>query len=397
MTALYAVPLSEEELAFRDDVRLFIAEKLRPEWRGVSELWLRFEMEPLQAWTREVVAKGWATWEWPQEYGGRPMTLMQRYIFNTETALARAPLIPHINLHMVGTLICEFGNAWMKRTLLPRILDCSDFYSQGFSEPEAGSDLAAARTAAVRDGEDYLVNGQKIWSTNAHRANELFTIVRTNPDPASRHRGLSILLIPLDSPGLTVRPIRSIDGLHHLNEVFFDNVRVPAKRLLGEENEGWKYSMLMLAREREAIADLRPTIVMMNDVMEVAREAGLLEDAKIAERAQQLLWELDALEMMELRVLNAVEEKCEDGYEASFLKISGSTLRQEVLQFAREILGPLGAVMPSATAPRSPSGYGEHFVTDALINRAATIYGGSNEIQRNIVGKVAFSRQGPLL
>ena len=397
MTSAYAVPLTDEESAFRDEVRAFIAEKLRPEWVGVSELWLRFEMEPLRAWTREVIAKGWATWDWPEEHGGRPMTLMRRYIFNTETAFARAPLIPHINLHMVGTLICEFGNDWMKSHLLPRILDGSDFYSQGFSEPGAGSDLASARTAAVRDGDDYVVNGQKIWSTNAHRANELFTIVRTDPDPASRHRGLSILLIPLDSPGLTIRPIRSIDGLHHLNEVFFDNVRVPAKRLLGEENKGWTYSMLMLAREREAIADLRPTIMMMSDVVAVAREAGLLADPKIAERVQELSWELDALEMMELRVLNAVEENSEDGYEASFLKISGSTLRQDVLQFAREILGPLGGVMPSADAPRSPSGYGAHFVTDALINRAATIYGGSNEIQRNIVAKVAFSRQGPLL
>ncbi len=397
MTSLYAVPLTDEELAFRDEVRAFMAEKLKPEWVGVAQLWLGFDREALVGWTREVVAKGWATYDWPAEYGGRPMTLMQRYIFNTETGNARAPLIPHINIHMVGTLICEFGNAWQKSILLPRILDCSDHYSQGFSEPEAGSDLAAVRTAAVRDGDDYVVNGQKIWSTNAHLSTALFAIVRTNPDPASRHRGLSILLIPLDSPGITIRPIRSIDKLHHLNEVFFDNVRVPADRLLGEENAGWTYAMIMMAREREAIADLRATRVMMNEVVAVAREAGLLADPKIAERAQDLDWELDALEMMELRVLNAVEEKSEDGYEASFLKISGSRLRQAVLQFGREVLGPIGAVLPSPGSPRSPSGYGEAFLTDALINRAATIYGGSNEIQHNIVAKVAFSRQGPLL
>ncbi|RYI17913.1 MAG: hypothetical protein EON48_10030 [Acetobacteraceae bacterium] len=212
MTSLYAVPLTEEQQAFRDEVRTFIAEKLRPEWRGVSELWSRTDMAALGGWTRELIAKGWATYDWPEEYGGRPLTLMQRYILTTETGSARAPLIPHVNIHMVGMLICEFGSEWQKSHFLPRILDCSDFWSQGFSEPEAGSDLASLRTTAVCDGNDYVVNGQKIWTTNAHLATELFTLVRTDPDAASRQKGLSILLIPLDSPGLTVRPRSRTSG-----------------------------------------------------------------------------------------------------------------------------------------------------------------------------------------
>ncbi len=393
----YAIPLSPELQAFRDEVRAFIADKLRPEWVGVSELWSRTDMAALAGWTREVVAQGWCTYSWPEAYGGRPLDPMQRYIVATETGIARAPLIPHVNLHMVGPLICEFGNEWQRAHFLPRILNAEDFWSQGFSEPEAGSDLASLRTSAVRDGDDYVVNGQKIWTTNAQLATELFCMVRTNPDAPKKQLGLSVLLIKLDTPGLTIRPIRTIDGVRHVNEVFFDNVRVPAARLLGEENAGWTYANLMLAREREAIADLRPTRVIMGDVIEVARELERFADPAFAQRVQALEWQLDALEMLELRVLQAVEDQAEDGYEASLLKISGSTLRQEVLQLGRELLGPAGAIMPAPGVPGTACGRGRSFLTDALLYRAASIYAGSNEIQRNIVAKVAFSRQGPLL
>ncbi len=394
MISDYGIPLSEEDRAFREEVLAFIAEKLKPEWRGISELWSRTDMAALAAWTRELIAKGWATWSWPPEYGGRPMTVMQRYILAAETARARAPLVPHINLHMVGALIARVGSKWQKEHFLPRILNCEDFWSQGFSEPGAGSDLASLRTTARREGDHYIVNGQKIWTTNAHVATELFCLVRTDPAAAKPQAGISILMIPARSEGITIRPIRSIDGIHHLNEVFFDNVRVPAERLLGEENRGWEYAKSFLAEEREAIAEVQPTRVIMGDLLEVARKAGLFADPIFANRVLELEMQIDALEMLELRALDAFSRKSELGYEPSFLKIMGSTLRQEVLELAREALGPLGAAMPSAHTPLADCGRGKWFLTDALLYRACSIYGGTNEIQRNLVAKVLFSHPG---
>jgi alkylation response protein AidB-like acyl-CoA dehydrogenase len=392
----YAIPLTPEQEAFRQEVLAFIDEKLKPEWRGVSELWSRTDMAVVGAWTREIANKGWATSTWPEEYGGKPLSVMQRYIITTETAKARAPLIPHVNLYMLGPLIARYGSDWQREYFLPRILNGDDIWAQGFSEPGAGSDLASLRTTARREGNTYIVNGQKIWTTSAHIANELFCLVRTDPDAPRKQLGISMLLIPLPSPGITIRPIRSIDGMHHLNEVFFDNVAVPAERLLGEENKGWSYAKEMLERERESIAEVKPTQAILEDVIAVAREAGLLDDIFFRQRLMNVELEIDALEMMELRVLEAVTEGVEDGYEASLLKILGSTLRQEVLQLARETLGALAEIMPSDNAPGTRSGRGKHFLTDALLNRAATIYSGSNEIQRNIVSQILFSRTGGL-
>jgi alkylation response protein AidB-like acyl-CoA dehydrogenase len=394
LTTEYAIPLTEEEDAFRQEVCAFIDEKLKPEWRGVSELWSRTDMQALAAWTRELVAKGWATPDWPEEYGGRPLTVMQRYIIARETARVRAPLIPHVNLHMVGPLITRYGNDWQKQHLLPRLLNADDYWSQGFSEPGSGSDLASLRTTARREGDKYIVNGQKIWTTAAHLGTELLCLVRTDPDAARPQAGISMLLVPLNSPGLTVRPIRSIDEIHHLNEVFFDNVEVPAERLLGEENKGWAYAKEMLSWERGAIADVQPTRVIMSDVLEVARESGAMADPLFRQRVLETEFDIDALEVMELRVLQAETEEAQGGYEPSLLKILGSTLRQAVLQLGRESLGALAEIMPSPDAPVPASGRGRTFLTDALLYRAATIYGGSNEIQKNLVARIAFSGQG---
>jgi alkylation response protein AidB-like acyl-CoA dehydrogenase len=391
VTSDYAIPLTQEEEAFREEVRAFIADKLRPEWIGVSELWSRTDMTALAGWTREVVAKGWATSSWPVEFGGKRLTVMQRYILSTEFGRARAPLILHINLHMVGPLIARFGTDWQRDHFLPRILDSEDFWAQGYSEPDAGSDLASLRTTAVRDGDDYIVNGQKIWTTNAHNSTEIFALVRTDPKAEKKQAGLSILLIPVDSEGITVRPIRTIDEIHHTNEIFFSDVRVPVSRLLGEENKGWTYTKLMLSAERESVAEIQPTRTILDDVLAVAREAGLFEDPGFRRRLLDLEFEIDALEMLELRALDVSVQGTELGYEPSLLKIQGSKLRQDVLQLGREALGPLAELMPSPDRPQIAGGRGENILTDALIFRAASIYGGTNEIQKNIVSKILFS------
>lgn len=393
MSLEYAIPLKPEERAFSEEVRAFIAEKLRPEWRGVGELWSRFDMEALSGWTRELISKGWATPTWPEEYGGHPLSVMQRYILAAETAWARAPLIPHVNLHMVAPLIAEFGSDWQKQTFLPRILSCEDFWAQGFSEPGAGSDLASLRTRADRRRDSYVVNGQKMWTTNAHQATELFCLVRTDHTASRPQAGISMLLIPLNSPGITVRPIRTIDGFHHVNEVFLDDVVVPVIRLLGEENEGWRYAKWLLKRERESIAEVQPTRVIMEDVVAVAREAGRIADPVCAHRLLNLELQIDALEMLELRVLDAAMRKVELGYEASLLKVLGSTLRQDVLQLGREALGPLAEIMPATHAPAASCGRGSTMLRDALLYRAASIYSGSNEVQRNVVAKALFDVQ----
>jgi alkylation response protein AidB-like acyl-CoA dehydrogenase len=363
----------------------------------VSELWSRTDMAALAGWTRELVAKGWATWSWPAEHGGKPLSVMQRYILATECARARAPLVLHINLHMVGQLIAKVGSDWQRQYFLPRILNCDDFWAQGYSEPDAGSDLASLRTRAVRDGDDYVVNGQKIWTTGAHVATELFTLVRTDPEATPKQAGLSIILIPLDAEGVTVRPIRTIDGAHHTNEIFLDNVRVPAARLLGEENKGWAYTKLMLSSERESVAEVQPTRIILEDVLAVAREAGLFADRRFRRRLLELEFEIDALEMLELRSLHNAMQGAELGYEASLLKLLGSTMRQEVLQLGRDVMGPSASIMPSDAAPQIAEGRSRNIVGDGLIFRAASIYGGTNEIQRNIMAKLLLSLDGGVI
>ncbi len=389
------ISLTAEDAAFRDEVIDFIAENLKPEWQAVADFDGRPDRRIIIEWQRLVAEKGWLTTGWPPEYGGRQLTPMQKLIFNAETARARAPLIPHMEFGMIAPLIYTYGDQAQKDYFLPRLLRGEDIWAQGFSEPGSGSDLASVRTSARLEGDQYVVSGQKIWTTNAHIATQLLCLVRTDAQAARPQLGISMLLIPMDLPGIKVRPIRSIDGWHHFNEVFLDDVLVPASRRLGEENLGWSYAKALLAHERQGIAEIQPTRVLLEEVATVAaaepRAGGMLiEDRDFARRFSALEVELDGLEMLELRAMQQAQLGTERGYEASLLKLAGSRLRQEVMRLGVEALGALGEARSSAEAPIHPSGAGEHFVGDAIFSRATTIYGGTSEVQRNIVSRLVL-------
>jgi alkylation response protein AidB-like acyl-CoA dehydrogenase len=296
-----------------------------------------------------------------------------------------------MSIGMIGPLICAFGTPAQQNFYLPRIVSGADIWCQGFSEPGSGSDLASLKTAARREGDTYVVSGQKIWTTYAHQATRMFCLVRTDPNAARPQAGISMLLIDMALPGITVRPIRTIDGEHHFNEVFFDDVRVPAGCLLGDEHKGWDVARALLAFERSGIADVVATRQVLNDVAQIAAgeprgNVSLIDDDGFADRLAKLEIALDALETFELRVMEASARGAAKDFDASLLKILGSELKQNIHVLGIEALGQLGAVWPD-DAPPHPSGAGRHLVVDALFYRAGSIFGGSNEIQRNIIAK----------
>jgi acyl-CoA dehydrogenase len=389
---------SAEEARFRDDVRQFIANNLSSErarrfrrgWR-----WTRAETED---WTRKLHAKGWSALNWPVEYGGTGWTPLQRHIFEAETWMAGAPPTHNQSFDLVGPIVYTFGNDEQKQRILPPILSGDYYWAQGFSEPGAGSDLASLKTRAVRDGDHYIVDGQKTWTTDAEVCDGVFTLVRTDPEAARPQAGISFLLIDLKTPGITIRPITLMNGERHLNEVFFDAVRVPASNLVGEENKGWGYTKILLARERTASArvhELRRDLahIKHHAAATLVRGRPLMEDPYFRGKLARLEIEIDALDFTVLRVLNEDEET--SGRASSVLKIRGSELLQLLSELAVETLGAYAEVlypMPqdwsepwleTHPGPEWASG-----ITAAFLQfRAATIYGGSNEIQRSIIAR----------
>jgi alkylation response protein AidB-like acyl-CoA dehydrogenase len=383
--------LSPEELEFQTQVRAFLDAALKPEWRGVSDVDNRARPAVIAQWQAALAAQGWLTPGWPVAHGGRGWTPMQHHIFKEECSRLRAPKISNMSIGMIGPLICAFGTPAQQNFYLPRIVSGADIWCQGFSEPGSGSDLASLKTAARREGDTYVVSGQKIWTTYAHQATRMFCLVRTDPNAARPQAGISMLLIDMALPGITVRPIRTIDGEHHFNEVFFDDVRVPAGCLLGDEHKGWDVARALLAFERSGIADVVATRQVLNDVAQIAAgeprgNVSLIDDDGFADRLAKLEIALDALETFELRVMEASARGAAKDFDASLLKILGSELKQNIHVLGIEALGQLGAVWPD-DAPPHPSGAGRHLVVDALFYRAGSIFGGSNEIQRNIIAK----------
>jgi alkylation response protein AidB-like acyl-CoA dehydrogenase len=358
----------------------------------VSDTDNRPRPEIMAQWQAALAAKGWLTAGWPAANGGLGWTPMQHHIFKEECSRNRAPKIPNMAIGMVGPLICAFGTPAQQEFYLPRIVSGADIWCQGFSEPGAGSDLASLQTAARREGDEYVVSGQKIWTTYAHIASQIFCLVRTDPAAARPQAGISMLLIDMKLPGITVRPIRTIDGEHHFNEVFFDDVRVPVSCRLGGEHKGWDVARALLAFERSGIADVVTARRLLNDVAVIAAgeprgNASLLDDDDFANRLARLEIALDALEIREMRVMEAASRGAAKDYDASTLKILGSELKQEIHMLGIEALGTLGAAWPDDDAPVHPSGAGQKLVVDALFYRAGSIFGGANEIQRNIVSK----------
>lgn len=344
---------------------------------------------------------GLAAPSWPKEWGGQGWTTLQKFIWDSEMQRAAVPAPLPFNTSMVGPVIATFGSEELKARFLPKTMTCEIWWCQGFSEPEAGSDLASLRTTAVREGDEYVVNGQKIWTTLGQHADWIFALVRTDPT-AKKQAGISFLLIDMASPGITVRPIRMLDGGVEVNEVFFEGVRVPADQLVGEENKGWDYAKFLLGNERVGVANIGLLKRWLADLKEHAGEVRegdgtLVDDPAVAARFAQLEAQLMALELTAIRVSGGSTDGRPDPA-SSILKLRGSELQQEILELAVDIAGPMGLawhgegddVEPDPSVPAWASGA----IPKYLNFRKASIYGGSSEVQRGIIAATILGLKG---
>ncbi|MBA3940605.1 MAG: pimeloyl-CoA dehydrogenase large subunit [Sphingopyxis sp.] len=390
---------SPEDLAFQQEVRAFIAENYPAELRGKQDEGEELSKEDFLAWHKILHKKGWIAPAWPVEYGGTGWTPTQRFIWSEETARADCIRLMPFGLAMVGPVIYTFGTPEQKAYFLPRILSGEDWWCQGYSEPGSGSDLASLRTTAVRDGDDYVVNGQKTWTTLAQHADWGFFLVRTDKD-AKQQEGISFLLIDMKSPGITVRPIITLGGEHEVNEVWLEDVRVPQSQRVYEENKGWTCAKFLLAHERTGIAGVAASKRGIEKVKQIARteldgDKPLLANAFFKRKVADLEVDLAALEFTELRSLAGPNAGRGPGPESSLLKIKGSEIQQRLTELTLEAVGHYGAPYFRGFG----EGDNEHPIGPDYAHRAAptyfnmrktTIYGGSNEIQRNIIAKMVL-------
>jgi pimeloyl-CoA dehydrogenase large subunit len=388
-----------EELAFRDEVRAFFRTALPESIRRRMVEGRKLSKEDVVTWQRILNKQGWAVPNWPREWGGTGWTPVQQYIFQDEMQQAPAPQPLAFNVSMVGPVIAAFGSEAQKRRFLPATANLDIWWCQGFSEQGSGSDLASLKTSARRQGDSYVVNGQKTWTTLAQYADWIFCLVRTDP-AAKKQEGISFLLIDMKTPGITVRPIVTIDGGREVNEVFFDDVKVPAENLVGEENKGWNYAKYLLGHERTGIARVGVSKERIRRIKELASmerlgDRPLIEDERFREKLAAVEVELKALEMTQLRVV-AAERKREKGKPdpaSSILKIKGSEIQQATTELLMEVVGPYA--MPYQPE-RDEAGWNEPpigpdwagTIAPTYFNwRKISIYGGSNEIQKNIIAK----------
>jgi alkylation response protein AidB-like acyl-CoA dehydrogenase len=390
---------SASDLAFQQEVRTFITENYPESLRAVQAEGEEMSKEDFLVWHKILAKKGWAAPAWPVEYGGTGWTPTQRFIWSEETAAADCVRLMPFGLSMVGPVIYTFGTPEQKAKYLPRIISGEDWWCQGYSEPGAGSDLASLRTAAVRDGDDYIVNGQKTWTTMAQHADWGFFLVRTDKD-AKAQEGISFLLIDMTTPGVTVRPIITLGGEHEVNEVWLENVRVPAENLVYQENKGWTCAKFLLAHERTGIAGVASSKRGIEKVKEIARtemdgEKPLLANAFFKRKVAELETDLTALEFTELRSLAGPNADKGPGAESSLLKIKGSEIQQRLTELTLEAVGHYGAPYFrgfGASDNEHPIGpdYAHRAAPVYFNARKTTIYGGSNEIQRNIIAKMVL-------
>ncbi|MDP6574756.1 MAG: acyl-CoA dehydrogenase family protein [Rhodospirillales bacterium] len=393
--------LSEPDEAFRQEVRAFIAENLPADIKRKVETGRRLDRQDYVIWQKILHARGWIAPGWPEEFGGTGWTPIRKYIFEEELAMGSTPAIIPFGLGMVAPVIMAFGSDQQKKKYLPRILATDDWWCQGYSEPGSGSDLASLKTRAVADGDDYVVNGAKTWTTMAQYADMMFCLVRTS-DEEKKQNGISFLLIDMKSAGVTVRPITTIDGgSDEINEVFLDDVRVPQANRIGEEGKGWTYAKFLLGHERTGIAAVGRSKKQLMKVKEIAaRELSggrpLIEDRRFAEKIAMAEIDMLALESVVLKVLSEESAGRPPGPEASLLKIKGTELQQAITELLVEAVGDYAhpyvpealedgwneePVGPDYAAPLAP-----HYFNW----RKASIYGGSNEIQKNIIAKMVL-------
>ncbi|WP_028226336.1 acyl-CoA dehydrogenase family protein [Paraburkholderia ferrariae] len=389
---------TDEEEAFRSDVLHFLNERLPQRITGKVRSGLRLSREDMATWHAILNARGWLANHWPVEYGGPGWTPVQKFIFENECAIAGAPRIVPYGVNMLGPVLIKYGSEAQRRYWLPRILDGSDWWCQGYSEPGAGSDLASVKTRAVRDGEHYVVNGQKTWTTLGHYANMIFCLVRTNVD-VRKQEGISFLLIDMRTPGVEVRPIITLDGEHEVNEVFFSDVRVPVDNLIGEENKGWTYAKYLLTYERTNLAGVGFSVAALARLKRVAQEVQrngrpLAEDPQFAARLARVEIDLENMKTTNLRVIAAVAGGGAPGAESSMLKIRGTEIRQEISSLLRRAMGPYATPFmeealddgyeAEAVGPDEAASAAAQYFN----NRKLSIFGGSNEIQKNIISRM---------
>jgi alkylation response protein AidB-like acyl-CoA dehydrogenase len=372
--------LSNEEAAFREEMRTFFTTEIPQEIRDTVAVGRHVGKDAYVDTMRILNAAGLAVPNWPVEWGGRDWTPLQRHIWHEEMQLACVPLPLPFNANMVGPVIANFGSQELKERFLPPTANLDIWWAQGFSEPNAGSDLASLTTRAVRDGDDWVVNGQKTWTTLGQHADWIFCLARTDPAAERKQQGISFLLFPMDSPGVTLRPIELIDGSYEVNEVFFDEVRVPHENLVGEVNQGWTYAKFLLGNERVGVAPVGVVKRALATLKEHAQELGRLDDPLVSARFVELENELLALELTALRVVaNSADGKPHPA--SSVLKLKGSELQQAVSELGVDLAGPLSLASGSETVPDWAA-----LSTPTYLNlRKASIYGGSNEIQRQII------------
>lgn len=386
-----------EEMAFRDEVRAFLKQELPADFARRVKDHKRPRREDIVAWMKILGRKGWLAIHWPTEYGGTGWSPIQKHIFEEECAAAGTPMIVPFGVSMVAPVIIKFGTRQQQDHYLPRILSCEDWWCQGYSEPGAGSDLASLKTRAVREGDHYVVNGQKTWTTLAQFANMIFCLVRTNPD-VKKQEGISFLLIDMHTEGVTVRPLITLDEEHEVNEIFFDNVKVPLQNLVGEENSGWTCAKYLLTYERTGVGGVglsKAALQRLKQVAHTQRANGrpLIEEPHFQARMAELEMELLSLDITNLRTIAQAEAGGVPGAESSFLKVMGTELYQSITDLFRRAAGPSALpFIPSELAPDFRGPYqGPDFASWAGVHyfnmRKHSIYSGSNEIQKNIIAK----------
>jgi pimeloyl-CoA dehydrogenase len=388
--------LEPSQEAFRDEVRRFIRERLPEDIRARLRLGHPPRKRDTVTWQQILNERGWAAPHWPREYGGSELGQMERLILLDEMFRAPAPLPQVFNVGMLGPVLLKFGTQAQRNFFLPKLANLDLWFCQGFSEPGSGSDLASLRTSARREGDQYVVNGQKIWTTTAHLADWVFALVRTDSAGKKQH-GISFLLIDLRSAGITIRPIHSIDGQHHLNEVFFDDVRVPAQNLVGDEGRGWDCAKYLLMNERTGIANVglcRERLDYARELAGSTTQAGvpLIEDAKLRSEMAVLDAEIRALEVTNWRYLLSPDTAQKTPGFASVLKLKGTELQQELAQLLQRIAGP------AAMERRAHDGPGaEHWAGPLgmryFYSRAASIYGGTSEVQKDILSRSILNQE----
>ena len=385
---------TDQERAFQSEVQTFLADNLPDDIAAKVRLGDGLTKDMMDLWHSILNAKGWLATTWTTAFGGPGWTPVQKHIFEEECCRAYAPRIVPFGLNMLGPVLQKFGTAEQQESILPRILSGEDWWCQGYSEPGAGSDLASLKTRAIREGDEYIINGQKTWTTLGQHANKIFCLVRTSSE-GKPQEGISFVLVDLDTPGIEMRPIRLIEGGHEVNEVFFTDVRVPVSNLVGEENKGWTIAKFLLSHERTGIAGVGFSMQALEEVKVLAHTIRrgakrLIDDPLFAARLAKLEIDLEAMKITNLRMLFQAQKQGAPGPETSMLKIKGTVINQELRDLARRALGPLAAPFPGHVSdgnilfgPADTAFNAARYFN----NRKTSIFGGSNEIQRNILTK----------